>query len=132
MNAPALCVAGILLLIVFALAAVARTWTTFTAIEGPAITLFLAAALVQLALVIRFRLPARRARLVLFGQPLLALCLTWAAAQHPGARRLIASQGEASRFTYKALAVVSDVDRDGVPSYPVFQDCRPFDASIPW
>jgi arylsulfatase A-like enzyme len=130
LNAPALCVAGLGSLVVVAVAAIALTWTTFVAVEGPAIALFLAAALVQLGLVIRFRRPARRARLILLGQPLLALSLTWAAAQHPGARRLVASQGEASRFTYKALAVLSDVDGDGVPSYPVFQDCRPFDASI--
>lgn len=115
-------------------AAMVILWETVEAVDGIAFLLPAMALLLQLPayLLVRTVQPTSRwvPRTVVLGVLLLALLAIMGFGQSGRARQLALQFSYTAKYKLSFIQRGSDVDRDGVPYLPAFNDCAPFDPKV--
>jgi len=62
--------------------------------------------------------------------PVVALGMAWAAGTGGQARQAVISWSATGKYLFSAAQKATDFDGDGVPLFPAWEDCDPFDSSI--
>jgi arylsulfatase A-like enzyme len=129
MNTPVVALALVAVGCLGAAAASTMMWETLVAADVLALALpVLAICLYPLLVETLGRRIARRPAVAI--APLLAIAALYVGAQPGPSQAVVLRESHTAKYLYRFVETLSDFDNDGSATFPVLEDCAPFDPDI--